>query len=258
MKVRQENRKYDAPLRSHPLLYAALAALALVVGTPRVVLAECWSITEYTTLDRDRTVECVEIAYGCKLDLNGYTLTLGGNGGGTSTIHGTLVLSGPNSHLRIKSNDHTMTGSGYLVGEHNWAVIDDHPAFPGDLIIASGFTVAGAMQIDLDLVNNGRVLADDGTTDTGSRNTLLLSSGTITGSGVWEVDKSIGAYTAFLEFGSGVTSATGLTGDFVVSDGTLYIDDVVSTSGGLCFTGGKIDVQANDSFTATGAPASCP
>ncbi len=255
MNTPQENLKYDTPFRRRPLLSAALAALALLVGTPRVVLAECWSITADVTLDRDKTVECVEIAYGCKLDLAGYTLTLGGNGGGTSTIHGTLVLSQSTSKLRIKSNDHTMTGSGYLIGEHNSATIDDHPVYPGDLIVASGFTVAGAMQIDLDLVNNGRVLADDGTTDEDTRDTLLIASGTITGSGVWEVDKLLGAYTAFLQFGSGVTSATGLTGNFAVSDGTLDIGQNVCTTGDLTFTGGTIEVAAGKSFKAGGT---CP
>ncbi len=222
-------------------------------------------------LDADEVCQRFTVKSGIQLELasvvtgSGYRLDVGDQDGRTSYVDGTVLLSDDTSKLRFMYahtvQPATTNSDGYITGEHNSAVIDDDPSNARILTIAMDGTgeliIQGALKVQLSLVNNSRVLADDGTTDEDTRDTLLLYSGTVSGSGVWEVAKAIGDYTAFLEFGSGITSAT-VTGDFVVSDGTLYIDDVVSTSGGLCFTGGKIDVQASDSFTATGAPASCP
>ena len=248
------NTTKDASFPSRTLVSAALAVLALLVWTPRVAVGDCWVITSDVTLDEDKTVECVEIARGCFLDLDRYTLTLGGNAATTSTIDGTLVLSQPESKLRIKSNDHTVTGNGNIIGEHNSATIDDHPVFPGDLIIASGFTVRGALKVELDVVNNGTILADDATTQ-GSRDTLTLNSGAYTGSGVFEVNRWLGTNTAYLEFDATGVTATGMAADFSVSNGTLDIGVNVCTTGDLSFTGGTINVAAGKTFKAGGT---CP
>ena len=234
------------------LLPAALAALVLVGAAPLVGSADCWQITADTTVSQDRTESCIDVARGCTLTISGCTLTLdGSNGDSTSTINGTVVLADSSSTLRIKTNDHTMTGTGSIIGEHNSATIDDHPVNPGGLTLASGLTIRGALRIALDLVNNGTVLADDGTTE-GSRDRLLLDSGEYTGSGLFEVTRAIGLNPVYLEFDATGVTATGLATGFTVSaNGTLDCETTVTTSkaASLSFTGGTIIADAGVTVT---------
>lgn len=175
-----------------------------------------------------------------------------------SNIDGDIVLAGSGSTLRFMYDHYVQaktddTGTGQIIGEHNSAIIDDDPENARTLTIRerpSGdgdeMIIRGALTIQVSLVNDSRVLANDGTAE-GTRDRLTLDSGTFTGSGTYEVNTP----NAFLEFDAAGVTATGLATDFAVSNGTLDIDVNVTTTGELTFTGGTITVEAGDTFRAS-------
>lgn len=228
-------------------LTAMCAALALAASAPRALLDDCdihVKTGQQLNISSDTTANCIHVEAGGYLYIAGAKLTLTGRGNHTTSIvDGCVVLAGSNSVLQIKKRDHTLSGTGFLIGQHNSALINDHPSNPGGLTIASGFTIEGALKTRLNLVNNGKVLAND---PTAGADRLTIDTGTITGSGTFEVNTA----GAFLQFSSGIT-ANGLSGPFTVSNGTLDIrDDDVKTTGDLTQTSGKIDVDDGAMFTA--------
>lgn len=252
MNICKTNSNDDRPHRSRDCLCAALATLGLLVCTPRVV-ADCAcdiNVPQGTlvTIVGDLTANCMKVD-GTLLIASG-TVTLTGNGCATSKIDGTVILQRTAplifGSLAFTTNDHVLKGDGAIVGQDNVTRIQ----VSGGLTLTSDITIAGALQIHAGagtFKNTGLVQADDGTANS---DTLVLASGTYTGSGEWKAASA----DAFLRFGFAVT-ATKLTGDFTVSRGTLDIDADVCTTGNLTFTGGKIDVAAGKSFKAGG---SCP
>ena len=188
----------------------------------------------------------VEIIAGGKLTLNN-----NGNAELTSTIADdtSLVLTSSTSVVELDNDDHIFSGSGKIIGEHNDAEIREISGETRQLTLTS-FTMSGAMKVDLDLVNNGKVIADDGTTAT-SRDTLELFRGIFTGSGEWHAIRAFGANTAILQVRSGVT-ASAPTGAFKVSaDSKAVFNESFTTTGNLTFDGGKIVVAAGKTFTAS-------
>jgi hypothetical protein len=190
------------------------------------------------------------ISVGGILDIQaGQTLTLdndydnlgGGAGTDNSSVTGTVNLKGSGSALGFIDNNHQISGGGKIVGWHNDAEIREYSSQP-TLTIASGLTVRGALKVKMtSLVNNGTVLADDGTTS-GSRDTLELYSGTPSGSGQWQAVRLYGTHPAVLRFS---VSATALTGGFTVgANSTLDVDADVTSDGtnGHSTINGKIDV----------------
>ncbi len=183
-------------------------------------------------------------------------LTIDGNGTALTSmiaVSAKLILETSTSVLEIKDDNHTMSGSGKIIGQDNEAVITD--AASEKLTIDTDLTVQGALKITLDMENNGTVRANDGSS--GSRDTLELGGGeTFTGDGDWQAYRDGTAGTrvdAILKFASGVT-ATGLTGAFRVSAySILDVDANVCTTGNLLFDGGTIDVAVGKSFKAGGS-----
>lgn len=228
-------------------LTGVLAALALAAPAPRALLDDCdihVKAGQHRTISNNTSANCIHVEAGGYLYIASATLTLTGQGNHTTSIvDGCVVLTGSNSVLRIKKRDHTISGTGFLIGQHNSALIEGHPSNPGGLTVAAGFTIEGALKIALDLINNGKVRAND---PTAGSDTLTIDSGTITGTGTFEVNTA----GASLEFDATGVTATGLAADFSVSAGALDIDTNVTTTGDLAFTGGKIDVQSGATFSA--------
>lgn len=177
-------------------------------------------------------------------------LEIGNANGQTSDIDGDIVLQTSSSKLRIMFN-HTFRpktenqSTGRVIGENNSAVIDDNTSTARTLTIAKfgttgEFIIKGALKIQLSLVNDSRVLADDASS--ASSNTLTIDDGTFeNGTGTYEVNTA----GATLEFDETGVTATDLTTDFVVSAGILDIDTSVETDGDLDITGGKIEVAGS-------------
>ncbi len=250
---------YDALFRSHNLFSAALAAalvLAVCAGTARGAcsLTVSGTLTISGILDVD---DCVDVTSTGKIFITGTgTLILNGNhGNNTSTIAGGgfIQLQGSNSRLRIATNSHSLAGGGYVEGQNDSAKIE----IGSSLTLTSTTTIAGPLTMEATsatFTNNGYVVADY---VSGANETLMLSAGTVNGSGEWQVN----ANGAVLQFGPNLTSAK-LTGPFKVYEGTLDIDKSVCTTGALDFqkqaggTNPRIDVAAGCCFSAK--QASCP
>lgn len=209
-------------------------------------------ITGYLTLqakDMSNDGGRVNIATGKKL-------TLDGNGSAqTSTFaDGSRVrLMGASSAIEIKDDNHTFdaaSGAEGVIGESNSAEIREASGQTRQLTLNDSDTIMkGAMRIKLNLVNNGMVVADDGTSS-GSRDTLEFYSGTFTGSGQFVAHRATGGSPAILKVGAGVT-ATAPTGPVkVFANSVIDVDEDFSTSGDLDFQGGSIDVAPSKSFTA--------
>lgn len=200
------------------------------------------AIAGYLTIQQDTgTGGIVEIAAGKKLTLDGDDTAR------TSTIAAGafLYLRGNDSFLEIKDDNHTFSGSGRIVGQHNNAEVNR--ASTETLTVDTNMTMSGAMQMKLSVVNNGKIIADDSRT---SQDTLELFSGTFTGSGEYRAVQSFGTSDATMKFASGIT-ATGLTGDFTLSvNSVMDVDEDVCTTGDLTFDGGKIEVAPTKTFTA--------
>jgi hypothetical protein len=200
------------------LLPAAAPACGLSVGSGATV-----------TLSGTLTVDCVDVAKGGTIVLqSGGTLVLtGAKGNDTSTVNGCIVLEECDSVLRITS-DHTFTGDGCIRGECNTALVTGMNLYT--LTIRAPFMICGALTMAVDFVNNGTVRADEASS--GTCDTLLIDSGTITGNGSFEVVTA----GAWLEFDATGVDATGLYTYFTLDGGTLDCEtDVTSTRPG-CFS----------------------
>ncbi len=170
----------------------------------------------------------------------------------SSTINGQIALPYSGSELRFTYN-HSITGSGSVDGSNDSAKI----SVATGKTLTSTTTIGGPLTIDATsatFTNNGYVVADYN--DASGNETLMLSAGTVNGSGEWQVN----ANGAVLQFGPNLTSAK-LTGPFKVYEGTLDLDISVCTTGALDFqkmgtTNPKIDVAASCTFGAK--QASCP
>ena len=275
MNAYQANPKNITVYRSHTSWLWALT-LATLVGTAPSALADCdcespWIIDygETCVLSADCTVERLTISYGGRLYTGSHTLTITGDGGlticlggllnvdgagtvdltsgGTHTINGELRLCVSGSTLRISSNGSTIDGSGKIEGRNNTARIEIAAENSPGISLTSSVDIVGALEI-------AGLSADGKTTGTFTNSDIVhadaasgdkritVVSGTIDGSGTWQVSHS----DAEIQFD---VSAI-LTGTFDIDDGTLDINQNVTTSD-LEFSGGTIEVAANKTFQAS-------
>ena len=171
-------------------------------------------------------------------------------GGGTSqTIDGTLQLSVSGSTLSITTNGCTIDGSGKIEGRNNAARIEIAAEDNPGISLISSIDIVGALEIaglsaegktTGTFTNSGIVDADGASDD----KRIIVVSGTIDGGGTWRVSAS----DAEIQFD---VAATGLTGIFDIDAGTLDINENVTTTGDLDFTGGTIDVAPTKAFQAS-------
>jgi hypothetical protein len=240
MSTYQANAKKRGTVRCHGLLaMTAVAGLGLAMCASSA--KACWAVnTDQEIKDANCVVDCVTVAVGVKLKIkSGGTLILtGGNNDNVSTINGDLKLEANDSILRITANDHTLAGTGSVIGEDDDAVIQIGAASEANsLTLTSTTNITGGLEIapngmatgTMTFVNNGVVDANK------SDNPLAICTDVVAGNGDWKVTSA----DAELRFWSGSTS---LTGDFTVSSGTLKIYDTAETTGQLYFTHGTIEV----------------
>ena len=223
------------------------------------------ALTVDGSLRIDSTASSLVVLNGGTFSLDGQATIVGGGcraapaslvlaNGGSSTVNGTVSLENCASAIVIEASDHTLTGTGTIVGKSNPGGLDNAAriVLSDSVALTSEILVVGALQIRANtgtFVNNGLVEANDASV-TGSRDTLTLYSGTFAGTGEYTVNTS----GANLDFGLGV-AAVDLETDFTVGAGTLNFAETVRTSGDLTFTSGTITVNADKSFTAGGC---CP
>lgn len=194
--------------------------------------------TEYTVTVNisSAAAQTLDVHADARLDITaGNRLEIGSANSQTSNVDGVIRLTTSSSVLRFMY-DHTMqpktSGSnGLLTGQDNGAVIDDDPSNTRTLTIAKNgtgyFVIQGALKVQLNLINDSRVAANDGTA---SSDTLTLDTGSYSGT----------------EAGSG---------EYVISDAdaTLDVNQDVCTTGNLSFTAGTVDVAPGKSFKAGGS-----
>jgi hypothetical protein len=203
---------------------------------------------EICDVDTNAAVADTVEVYGTLNILTGNKkLTL--DGAGTSHVSGTgrIYLDDSGSELSFTSNNHTISykGSpGEIVGLNDSSKISvDEPS--AVITLTNNISISGSLRIEANseiFDNDGTVKADRGN-GTGDE-TLTCYSGTYTGTGTYKVCAS----GSTLKFDSNITAATGLGTDFEVSNGTLDIDEPVTTTGDVFLTGGTIDV-ANVTFS---------
>lgn len=183
---------------------------------------------------------------------NGSTLKINGTGSSsTSTIDGEIEMLAPGTRL-IFSADHTFSGTGEIVGNTHYVVIDNSSATVRTLTIGSGVTFGGALEAKVAIANNGTVLAENGTvklTGGGSGSGVweakgatgqLQVLGAVTGSGTWKLIDNAGAKIVIDAL------CNCLTGNVEMSTGTLDVNQSFETEGQLSL-GGKdslIDVAS--------------
>ena len=177
------------------------------------------------------------------------TLTLDNDDAPTdhSLIDGTVNLEGDLSVLEFIDTDHTIdfvSTKGTIAGASNTASIS---IGTGNPTVTNKVIIEGALEIR---AASGKLTNDTGGFVRANRSatpwTLTLYDGTFDGAGTYEVSTNS---SAVLKFRAGVT-ATGLTGAVTVSNGTLEVDANVTTTGNVVQTGGTIDVDDGDTFTA--------
>lgn len=213
----------------------AAAACALHIGAGSTV-----------TLNGTLTVNCIQLDAGGIIYINsGGKLRLTGNGGNTtSTINGTIYLSGSSASLDIVSNNHILTGSGTIWGYYNAAKI----TIDNGLRLTNQTQIRGALQISSAASATGTAFQNDGLVDaafaSGTENTLNICTDSLLAS---SGDYSVSASNAILRFS---ICSTSLTDSFSVSNGALEVLCDLWTSGPLVFTGGSIQVSTGVSFIA--------
>jgi hypothetical protein len=244
MNTYQTNTKRGT-VRCHGLLsMAALVVLGLLCTSSS---AACWcaGVDEPNCI---MVVPCIDVPAGEVFRItDNCMVTLTGTGGeNVSTIDGQLELEG-NATLRITTNNHVLTGTGYISGDDYEAMIeigDDSDS--NNLTLTSTTVIRGAMWITpnststgtMTFVNNGVVEANN------ASDPLEICPDLLAGSGEWKVMSSANAELRLW------TGSTSLTGDITVSQGTLDIDSNFETTGDLIFTGGQIEVAPNVRFVA--------
>jgi hypothetical protein len=200
-----------------------------------------------TAVCRNLTVESgatVNVATGKKLTLTPTSGTL------TSTITGTIYLQGAASELFADVNDHTIVGTGAIVGQNDTAAI--RVASNKTLTLGSTATVRGRLKILTDppagggttkFVNLGTVNAD------AAGGTLSVEP--------FEVDDDSAAQWKVTTTGAKLlwdTYAASLHGNFVVSGGELEVADQLGTFGTLTMTEGRIHVTTVGSAEFNDSP----
>ena len=249
MNARRNNPYHNVNARRRNALLSAALLGALgpvlcagVAGALSDPDDDCYTVSGTWIITGTVSKKCVDVtSTGTIIITSTGTLILTGGAKSTSTIDGTIELTGT---LKITQNNHTLSGQGQIEGQANSARIQ----VTDNLTLTSSITVRGALEIRAGsgtFQNDGVVKADDATT-TGSRDQLTLFTGTFNGCGEYKVDTS----GATLQFRSGIT-ATGLAADFTVSNGALDVDENVTTTGDLSFTGGAISVASGKTFQAS-------
>ena len=260
MNTSQANTKSDTPYRGLTALFSAFALVALPAAAPGALgdcACECQIEVERgeeLTITQNRTADCVCV-YGTLNIAPGITLTLhGANGNGASTIRGTVNLqydpvSEAAATLAFIDNDHELKGNGDIVGADHACKIT---LGSNNLDLISQIKIAGALRIteagtpsSTSFTNGAKGVVD--ADSTGTLEIVTIDS-LAAGSGQWRVTGS-----GMLRFS---VAATGESGAFTVSAGTLDVRESVCTTGDLSFTGGTIDVASGKSFKA--GCASCP
>jgi hypothetical protein len=192
--------------------------------------------------------------------VSGGTLVL--SGGGSDPIDGELRLSHSASVFSITSSSATVSGAGHVNGTNAAAEIrvaantSGSPITLTNSAVIEGMLKIRGMQPSAGQEQGRFLNGATGVVRANAAGVLEFKEGDFrdAASGAKYVVNSNAS--AVLRFS--VAPAATLLGDFMIAAGTLDIDDSVSTSGGMCFTSGLIDVAASKSFSATGAPASCP
>jgi hypothetical protein len=156
-----------------------------------------------------------------------------------------VILEGAASELKISATL-TISGDGSLEGKSNTALI----TIADGLTFTSETTIKGQLQIvqvagggTTRFINATNGLVHANVAGTIDLNVDALDDGTNRSPGNWQVSNA----SAFLKFS---TAGTLLSGNFTVSAGILDINENVTTTGDLDFTGGKIDVESGDTFQA--------
>ena len=155
-----------------------------------------------------------------------------------------------NGKLKI-SGSLTLSGSGSVRGLN----LTGHIEFTGTYDLYNTSTIEGAVQINhateagaFGLINDGLVHANH-TTGGIAAQTLLLRDGTFRWSGEYKVSNHSDAR---LYLWSGIDD-TGLAAKITVANGHLRLEENVTTTGHLTFTGGEITVTGSHTLTA-GSP----
>lgn len=172
----------------------------------------------------------------------GNTLTLDGDGNfGVSTITGTLRLQGSSSTLAIITNDQTFDGTGKIVGEDDGARITISTG--GKL--TNETTIEGKLAIVPATAGQESTFRNEGTVHANVSGTLHVNTKFVqdtAGADRWKVSTSS---SAILRFNPTDTTIPTINGDFVVSNGTLDVDNKgFLTHGDLSITRGTIDVAS--------------
>jgi len=219
-------------------------------GTYTVTMDPAVGNCQYLTMNANATLSIT----------GGNVLRIHDNTSTNSQIAGNIVLAGSGSILRIM-NDHTFAPKsgvlGFVSGQHDLAKIE--------IVSGKTFTnqinIQGALQIVPESGSgtfvNGSGGVVNANNNTSSQETLLIDPGTLgAGAGTFKVSLD-GSVLRFLD------GNASLTGDFLALAGTLDFQATVATSGGLCFkkngsANTTISVLNGFTFSATGAPVSCP
>jgi hypothetical protein len=192
------------------------------------------------SLDTSKEVESIDVRNTLSIQ-DDRVLTLNNGSSSDSTISGTVYLVDSDSELAITTNNHTISGSGSLVGQDDDALI----TVASSRTLTNQTTIAGAMKIQggasAIFDNDGLVVADD---PTSGSNTITCDTGTFRGDytgtdqGVYKVDGGT------LKFSTGVDD-TGMDARFIITDsgGLLDIDENISTTDEFEQYGGTINVQ---------------
>jgi hypothetical protein len=187
--------------------------------------------------------------------------TLELTGGGTHSIDGELLLSSAASIFSITTNSATVSGSGHIKsdvsGNAEIRVAANTTGSPITLtssMLIEGMLKIRGMQPGVGQEQGRFINGATGVVKANVAGMLELKEGAFDDAdgALWRVESNANAVLRFS------VAPASLDGDFMIAAGTLDIDASVSTAGGLCFTGGAIDVAASKSFSATGAPTSCP
>ena len=170
---------------------------------------------------------------GGTLSISTHKLTLDGDD--VSATHvikdaGVLTLANSGAKIEFSERNHSITtdeDGGAILGSNNGAVIDDDDD-SRQLTIANGIKIHGRLVVDVELINNGTVDADNNVVGS----ILSFTNNASNGSGVYKVSQP----NSTLHFAVGTYTA--LDADFSVANGILLVDVDVATSGDLVLFSG--------------------
>jgi hypothetical protein len=195
-------------------------------GAYTVTIRNASAVADSLSVHANCTIEITHASNATKLTLSG----------SSSTINGDIYLKKSNSTLAFTTSNHTLSGSGKIVGEHNSAQITVAAEADPGISLTSEITIEGALWIegkaptgmeDVDgtFVNNGLVHANR------ANETLTIYRGTIEGS--CDGEFKVATSDAKLQFCSGVgdIEETNMGCTFTQSAGTFDIDVNIDTRG---------------------------